>query len=46
MNEEKGIKRHVAHEKKEVKATVMWGTYMVHRLVEHCNKVKAHIWTS
>jgi len=41
MNEEKGIKKDVAWGKKKVKATVRQGMFMVHRLVEHCNKVKA-----
>jgi hypothetical protein len=27
--------------KRKVKATIRWRMYMAHRLVEHCNKVKA-----
>jgi hypothetical protein len=41
MNEEKGIKRYATCEKKKVKATIRSGMYTMHRLVEHCNKIKA-----
>jgi len=40
MNEEKGIKKDATWGKKEINAIVRQGMYMVHRLVEHYNKIK------